>query len=252
MGAGVMPPTGASRKTSPMSSAGGARQSVLRVAWARLPREPVRMHDDVVDRRVRSVAFRIERDPQVGGAEPVLPLLDQEVRAVGGREDDVRADQRPRAEVEPVVAAEVDLQDADVRVPVRRVARAAHNKCWIFGRRRGRVRPGGISACREQGGSDERKGPANRESAVVFKHDLLLESEALLKPLRGLGRTLRCARSRGHNHKTSSHQFGSSAVVGSFVAASGDTVWRRGGERGPVALRPRLSPGVPLSWDGEG
>jgi len=24
---------------------------------------------------------------------------------------------------------------------------------------------------------------------------------------------------------------------------------RRGGERGPVALRPRLSPGVPLSWD---
>jgi hypothetical protein len=26
-------------------------------------------------------------------------------------------------------------------------------------------------------------------------------------------------------------------------------VRRRGGQRGPVALRPRLSPGVPLSWD---
>jgi hypothetical protein len=44
-----------------------------------------------------------------------------------------------------------------------------------------------------------------------------------------------------------SYPFGSSAVVGSFVASGGDTVRRRGGQRGPVALRPRLSPGVLLS-----
>ena len=44
--------------------------------------------------------------------------------------------------------------------------------------------------------------------------------------------------------------FGSSAVVGSFVASGGYTVRRRGGQRGPVAVRPRLSPGVPLSRDG--
>ena len=37
---------------------------------------------------------------------------------------------------------------------------------------------------------------------------------------------------------------------GVLRASGGYTVRRRGGQRGPVALRPRLSPGVPLSWDG--
>jgi hypothetical protein len=45
--------------------------------------------------------------------------------------------------------------------------------------------------------------------------------------------------------------FGSSAILGSFGAPGGSNVWRRGGKRGPVALRPRLSPGVPLSRDGK-
>ena len=47
-------------------------------------------------------------------------------------------------------------------------------------------------------------------------------------------------------HARTSLPVGSSAVVGSFVASEDR---RRGGGRGPVALRPRLSPGVPLSRD---
>jgi hypothetical protein len=37
--------------------------AVLRVADAGRRREPVRVHDDVIHRRVRPVSFRIERDP---------------------------------------------------------------------------------------------------------------------------------------------------------------------------------------------
>jgi hypothetical protein len=45
--------------------------------------------------------------------------------------------------------------------------------------------------------------------------------------------------------------FGSSAILGSFVASvATDAASRR--RRGPVALRPRLSPGVPLSRDASG
>ena len=85
------------------------------------------MHDDVIHRRERRVSLRIERDPQIVGAESVRPFVDQEVRAVGGGEDDVRADKRPRTEIEPV-PIDLQLEHADARVPVRRVVRSADHR----------------------------------------------------------------------------------------------------------------------------
>jgi hypothetical protein len=90
---------------------------VFRVAEARSRREPVRMHDDVVDRVVGRVSLRIERNPQIVGAEAVRPLLDEKVCAVRGGENNVRADKGPRAKVEPL-AFYVQLEYADVRVLV--------------------------------------------------------------------------------------------------------------------------------------
>ena len=90
---------------------------MLRVAETGPRREPVRMDDDVVDGVVGRVPFRIERDPQVVGPEPVRPFLDEEIGAVRGGENDVSANERPRAEVEPL-AFDIQLQHANVRVRV--------------------------------------------------------------------------------------------------------------------------------------
>ena len=84
------------------------------------------MHDDVVGHVVgrARVGRRIERDPEVVRPEAVGAFLHQEVGAVGGGEDDVRRDERPRAEVEPV-GADVELEVADVLERVVEVRRAA-------------------------------------------------------------------------------------------------------------------------------
>jgi len=53
------------------------------------------VHRDPAYRRVRTILLRVERDPKIGGAEPVWPDVDEEVRAVRSGQDDVRPDERP-------------------------------------------------------------------------------------------------------------------------------------------------------------
>jgi hypothetical protein len=80
--------------------------------------------DEVVRTVVRRVLVRVgvERDPPVVRTEGVrvADVAGEEVGAVGGREDHVLGDQRPRAEVEPV-AVDLDLQSTHVRESVRGV-----------------------------------------------------------------------------------------------------------------------------------
>jgi hypothetical protein len=103
-----------------------AQAGVLRVAEARPRQEPGRVDDDVVGHVVgrARVGRRVERDAQIVRPEAVRAFLDQEVGAVGGGEDDVRRDERPRAEVEPV-RADLELEHADVLERVIEVGRAA-------------------------------------------------------------------------------------------------------------------------------
>jgi hypothetical protein len=106
---------------------GGRREEpVLRVAASTRLGEPVRVHDDAVDGRVRPILLRVERDPHIVRAEAVRADVDQEVRAVRGRQDDVGSDEGAGAELEPV-GPDLDLQRANIRKPVRRVGRAVEN-----------------------------------------------------------------------------------------------------------------------------
>ena len=105
---------------------GRREEPVLRVAASTRLGEPVGVHGDAVDRRVRPILLRVERDPEIVRAEAVRADVDQEVRAVRGRQDDVGSDEGAGAELEPV-GSDLDLQRADIREPVRRVGRAVEN-----------------------------------------------------------------------------------------------------------------------------
>ena len=99
---------------------------MLRVAASTRLGEPVGVHDDAVDRRVRPVLLRVECDPDIVRAEAVRADIDKEVRAVRGRQDDVGPDEGAGAELEPV-RPDLYLQRADIREPVRRVGSAVEN-----------------------------------------------------------------------------------------------------------------------------
>jgi hypothetical protein len=86
------------------------------------------MDHDVIHRVIRRVALGVEGDPQIIGTEPVRPNVDQEIGAVSGGQDDVGADQRPRAEVGPLAVVDVQLQHAHVGVPVGRVGGPADHR----------------------------------------------------------------------------------------------------------------------------
>ena len=121
---------------------------MLRVAETGPRGEPVRMNDDVVDRVVGRIPFRIKGDPQVGGPETVRTLLDEEIGAVRGGENDVRTNECPRAEVEPI-AFDIQLQHANVRVRVGCVGCPVdHRAC----------RGGEEQDCQGCGGSRELRG----------------------------------------------------------------------------------------------
>jgi hypothetical protein len=68
----------------------------------------------------------------------------------------------------------------------------------------------------------------------------------MVASLRGAGQSNRSVR-RKRAHRAALRRLGGRGVI---RASGGYTVRRREGQRGPVALRPRLSPGVPLSRDG--
>jgi hypothetical protein len=130
------------------------------------------MHHDMVHRVVGRVALRVEGDPQVVGAEPVLALLDQEVGAVGGGQDDVGVDQCPAAEVHPF-SVDVQLEHADVGVHVGRVGGPADYRPGRAGDQHDAQR------CRHQ-----RRGPAYQSHVPSFWRTSCLRNVAGRRTLR--------------------------------------------------------------------